>query len=224
VDTEDRVHVGENRNEDEDEDQADESLISSLRDNARDVEKPSQDGPVDAAAVDVGKSEKPDSEKTHEEKEIAALKKEIEELKARLAELEKKQEEKMAEPAGAAPAGGGGGGGGGDKGPSVGVNAPQGFLWKPVSDSDGNLAILLPPGMTGQVASVSVLSPNGQVLAQGRSGGVGNGDREHFRFDRPGGAFPPGSIVQITMKDGSQQQVVIEQPNVRNEGSGGGKK
>lgn len=105
------------------------------------------------------------------------------------------------------------------KGPTVrNPNAPAGFLWKPVSDSDGNLAILLPPGMTGKVAAVRVLSPDGQVLEEGRHGGVGNGGREHFRFKRPGGGFPPNCQVQILMKDGSQQTIPIPNPGVRNEG------
>lgn len=105
------------------------------------------------------------------------------------------------------------------KGPTVrNPNAPAGFLWKPVSDSDGNLAILLPPGMTGKVVAVRVLSPDGQVLEEGRHGGVGNGGREHFRFKRPGGAFPPNCQVQILMKDGSQQTIPIPNPGVRNEG------
>lgn len=105
------------------------------------------------------------------------------------------------------------------KGPTVcNPNAPAGFLWKPVSDSDGNLAILLPPRMTGKVVAVRVLSPDGQVLEEGRHGGVGNGGREHFRFKRPGGAFPPNCQVQILMKDGSQQTIPIPNPGVRNEG------
>lgn len=109
------------------------------------------------------------------------------------------------------------------KGPTVmNQNAPAGFLWKPVSDSDGNLAILLPPGMTGKVTAVRVLSPDGQVLEQGRHGGVGNGDREHFRFSRPGGGFPPNCVVQIVMKDGSQQSIPIPNPGMRNEGGGKG--
>lgn len=105
------------------------------------------------------------------------------------------------------------------KGPTVSnPNAPAGFLWKPVSDSDGNLAILLPPNMTGKVNGVNVLSPEGQVLESGRASGVGNGGREHFRFKRPGGSFPPGCQVQILFKDGSQQTIPIENPGVRNEG------
>ena len=95
---------------------------------------------------------------------------------------------------------------------------PRGFLWKPVSDSDGKLAILTPPNLTGKIASVRVLSPTGQLIEQGRNGGVGNGGREHFRFSRGGAGFPSGSVVEIALKDGSRQRIKIEKPAERTEG------
>jgi len=95
---------------------------------------------------------------------------------------------------------------------------PAQFLWKPVSDSTGKLAILLPPQMTGAVKGVSVLDPQGRVIENGRDGGVGNGGREHFRFSRVGSAFPPGSQVAIQMTSGAVQKITIEKPGVRTEG------
>lgn len=104
------------------------------------------------------------------------------------------------------------------KGPTtVNKDAPVGFLWKPVSDSDGKLAILLPPQFNGKVSGVTVTSPDGQS-ATGRNGGVGNGDRQHFRFNKPGSAFAPGTVVQIAMRDGQSQQIPIQNPAMRNEG------
>lgn len=104
-------------------------------------------------------------------------------------------------------------------GPTVKVpGAGSGFLWKPISDSDGKLAVLLPPSLTGKVSGVRVLSPAGEVLANGRHGGIGNGDREHFRFDRPGGAFPSGAIVEVTLKTGEVKRIEIAEPSSRGEG------
>jgi len=98
------------------------------------------------------------------------------------------------------------------------IKAKTGFLWKPVSDSDGRLAILLPPALTGRSVGVQVLSPDGnRVLATGRYSGVGNGFRDHFRFDRSGGNFPPNSIVKVTLNDGQVGTVLIERPGQRNE-------
>jgi hypothetical protein len=96
------------------------------------------------------------------------------------------------------------------------INGRGQFLWKPKSEKDGKLAVLLPKQYTGKVASLEVLSPDGQQkLAQGKASGVGNGDREHFRFSSSGDAFPDGSIVLVTLKDGSTRQVEIKNTSAR---------
>jgi hypothetical protein len=90
------------------------------------------------------------------------------------------------------------------------------FLWKPKSDKDGKLAILLPKALTGTVKGVQILSPDGKkVLSKGKNAGVGNGDREHFRFSKAGGEFPDGAIVVITLNDGSQRTVTIKETSDR---------
>lgn len=92
----------------------------------------------------------------------------------------------------------------------------SGFLWKPQSDKDGKLAILLPPHLTGKVADVAILSPDGmRTLQRGHYSGSGNGEREHFRFSKPGGDFPDGSIVVIMLKDGSRQHLTIKETSAR---------
>jgi hypothetical protein len=91
------------------------------------------------------------------------------------------------------------------------------FLWKPQSDKDGKLAILVPKNYSGKIASVQILSPDddSKVLAKGKASGIGNGDREHFRFNKAGGEFPDGSVVLITLKDGSELQVPIKDTAAR---------
>ena len=81
---------------------------------------------------------------------------------------------------GAAGAGGFGGGGFGSKGGNPLPGAPAGFLWKPQSDSTGKLAVLYPSKL-GRGCTV-----NGE---SGSDGGVGNGNRIHYRFSKPGGAY-----------------------------------
>lgn len=103
---------------------------------------------------------------------------------------------------------------------SKGIASPfgRGFLWKPVSDSDGKLAILLPSAISEEVVDVKLLSPDhSKVLATGRFTGIGNGDRAHFRFAKPGDGYPAGLIVQATLKDGTTFEHRISRPNSRNE-------
>jgi hypothetical protein len=93
-------------------------------------------------------------------------------------------------------------------GPAAGA-AP--FLWKPSSDSDGKLVVLLPSELTGLVAKLDIFSPQGGLLTSGRYAGVGNGDREHFRFTQAGSKFPSGSLVRASLKDGTA--VTFQVPN-----------
>lgn len=91
-----------------------------------------------------------------------------------------------------------------------------GFLWKPTSDKNGDLVVLLPKRLTGKVQEVRVLSPDGKKsLAKGKYSGVGNGDREHFRFSKPGSGYPDGSIVYIKLEDGTTRHVKISDTSRR---------
>ena len=85
-----------------------------------------------------------------------------------------------------------------------------GFLWKPVSDKNGDLVVLLPKKLTGKVEEVRILSPDGKrTLGKGKYSGIGNGDREHFRFSKPGSGYPDGAIVYIKLDNGSTRHVKI---------------
>ena len=72
-----------------------------------------------------------------------------------------------------------------------------GFLWKPVSDSNGNLVVLLPSQYNGKVKSVSV---NGE---QGSFSGIANGNRTHWRFSKPGAAYGANARVVAATSGGN---------------------
>ncbi len=97
------------------------------------------------------------------------------------------------------------------------MDGPNGFLFKPVSDSDGKLAVLLPERMTGRAESVVIKDATGNVLDRGRFTGVGNGDREHLRFSKPGERYGQNVIVEITLKDGRKVQYQIPDPSKRHD-------
>jgi hypothetical protein len=90
------------------------------------------------------------------------------------------------------------------------------FLWKPKSEKDGKLAILLPKNLKEKVKDVQILSPDGtKVLGKGKYAGIGNGDREHFRFSKAGTGYADGAIVVITLEDGSKRYVTIKETSER---------
>ena len=102
--------------------------------------------------------------------------------------------------------------GSGEGNPSDGA---EGFLYKPVSDSSGNLVVLLPSSYTGNIAGVVLKDEAGAELGEGTYGGVGNGGREHFRFPQPGGEYPSNLTVEVRFKDGSIQTYLIADSSQR---------
>jgi len=89
------------------------------------------------------------------------------------------------------------------------------FLWKPSSEKNGNLVVLLPSNLTGKVSGIEVKAPNGRTIEGGKFSGVHNGGREHFRFSKPGASFPAGSEVHIHLKDGNTKVIQIANPGSR---------
>lgn len=94
-------------------------------------------------------------------------------------------------------------------------DGPGGFLWKPRSDSDGKLAVLLPPAYSGLAQRMTLQGPDGSILAEGRDGGIGNGDRQHYRFPKPGDAYPVGTRVVVELAGGEQVSWTIQRPGSR---------
>ena len=91
----------------------------------------------------------------------------------------------------------------------------SGFLFKPVSDSNGKLVVLAPSELTGNVESIVLKDSTGSVLDEGVFSGVGNGEREHFRFSKAGGDYPDNLVVEIRLKDGSVKTFDIADPSQR---------
>lgn len=100
------------------------------------------------------------------------------------------------------------------------ADALDGFLWKPKAERDGNLVVLLPPGLTGSVANAAIYSslpPNSQnFLEEGRYANIGNGNRTHFRFSKPGDRYPDGAYVVARLTDGSSVAIQIGESSARN--------
>jgi hypothetical protein len=97
----------------------------------------------------------------------------------------------------------------------------NGFLWKPVSENDGKLVVLLPQSITGKVKSASLYSslpPNSETLIEnGRfTGDTHNGGRSHFRFSKAGKEYPHQVFVVAELKDGSYTSFAVRGSGNRN--------
>jgi len=82
------------------------------------------------------------------------------------------------------------------------VDGTGGFLWKPVSESDSKLVVVLPTELKGSIDRVEVhsgLPPTSEtLLGQARASGELDSDgRPFFRFGEAGGSY--GSNVQLVV-------------------------
>jgi hypothetical protein len=84
---------------------------------------------------------------------------------------------------------------------SSGGGGAGGFVWKPVSEGDGRLVVLLPSSYVGRVSSVQIRR-GGAVLESGRFAGNTNGNRPTFRFSRPGAGYGSGLTAVATLRTG----------------------
>ena len=99
------------------------------------------------------------------------------------------------------------------------ADGKDGFLWKPVSESNGNLVILLPSSLAGLISDVEIhseLPPTEEnKIGSGKFSSNANGGRDHFRFDKPGSEYGEnvyvvahkkgGDIVTYKIEDGSKR-------------------
>lgn len=123
-------------------------------------------------------------------------------------------------PSNTTPGGSVGGGGSISAGEQNPMDGNEGFLWKPVSESDGNLVVLLPAALKGMIDRVEIhsdLPPTESTkIDEGRfAGDEHNGGRPHFRFSESGEDYgsnvhvvvfkDDGSTVTYSIADGSQR-------------------
>ncbi len=95
------------------------------------------------------------------------------------------------------------------------VDGSGGFLFKPVSDSNGKLVVLLPAKISSSVVDVILKDENGEKVEEGKFSGIANGDRAHFRFRKPGRDYPKNLTVEIRLKSGRVIKYFIPDPSSR---------
>ncbi len=94
-------------------------------------------------------------------------------------------------------------------------NYPAGFVFKPVSESNGNLAILLPSSMAGSAQEINLIDEDGNIIERGDSYGIYEDGRPLFRFGNPGSGYPHNLTVQVILNSGSEKNYSIPDPSQR---------
>lgn len=92
-----------------------------------------------------------------------------------------------------------------------------GFLFKPVSESNGNLAVLLPKSMAGDVSGITLVDSQGNTIENEDSYGIYDDGRPLFRFNRPGSGYSTNLTVEVGLKGGGVKEYFIPNPSQRYE-------
>jgi hypothetical protein len=81
----------------------------------------------------------------------------------------------------------------------------SGFVWKPISESNRKLVVLLPRSYRRQVQSVGIYSSTGNLIESGRfAGDTHNGNRPHYRFSKSGAGYGSEIYVVATLNSGGK--------------------
>jgi len=119
--------------------------------------------------------------------------------------IEQSQDETSAGHSGTTSPSTGGSGGGG----------LGGFVWKPISERDGNLVVLLPNSYRGRVTGASIVQ-DGEILEEGWfAGDTHNGYRPHYRFSLPGAGYGSDLTLEATLSDGTVETWSIPEGGTR---------
>ncbi len=90
------------------------------------------------------------------------------------------------------------------------ATATGGFVWKPVSESDGRLVVLLPASLRRNVERCWIASAGGAEIETGRFAGDNhNGNRPHYRFSKPGSGYGANIQVVARLKSGGTERWAI---------------
>lgn len=95
----------------------------------------------------------------------------------------------------------------------IGIRGPKGgFVWKPKSEADHKLVVLIPASLTDGIKAGWIADKDGNVVENGRYvGSQHNGGREHYRFSKAGGGY--GRDIYFVSRDRNNQLIHWPIPN-----------
>ena len=99
------------------------------------------------------------------------------------------------------------------------IDGDGGFLFKPVSDTTGNLVLVMSSAYSHMISSVVLKNSADEIIETGVSKGFGNpddgGERDHYKFTKPGSSYEKDLTVEMTLNDGKVVKYKIPDPSQR---------
>ena len=89
------------------------------------------------------------------------------------------------------------------------------FLWKPNSESNTNLVVLLPGKLHGRTKGVMTISGSFGTESANLRGEDKNGGRPHFYFSKPGASYGRNITVKAPLTDGTIYERQIDNGSQR---------
>jgi len=96
-------------------------------------------------------------------------------------------------------------------------DGPEGFLFKPITNNEGKLAILLGREVTGGVSKVVIKDSTNKILEEAllQTAGIKETGREKWNFQKRGADYPKNITVEVTLAGGQIQRYQIPDPSKR---------
>ncbi len=95
------------------------------------------------------------------------------------------------------------------------ADGPGGYVFKPISESDSKLVILINAKYVDIAGHLSLLKENGEFIEKGLFWGPTNGDRPTYRFKKPGKDYPSNIWVRADFTDGTHKFWFVPNPSQR---------
>lgn len=97
------------------------------------------------------------------------------------------------------------------------VDGAEGFLFKPITNNEGKLAVMFAQSWTGNILGVRLLDSTGNLIEDGihKTEGTAETGREKYTFSKQGGDYPNDISVEVTLKDGTVKTYSIPDPSKR---------
>ncbi len=99
-----------------------------------------------------------------------------------------------------------------DSGSFISGDYSDGLIWKPASESNGDVVIILDSSLQSKIDSVTLYDKDGKKIEDTSVDRLDDLDRSIIFFDKPGSAYPDNMTIQVALSDGDTIQYLVKDP------------
>lgn len=99
-----------------------------------------------------------------------------------------------------------------DSGTFISGEYSDGLIWKPASNSNGDVVIILNSSLENKIDSITLYDKNGSKIEETNVDRLDDDNRSIIFFDKPGSAYPDNMTIQVALSDGDEIQYLVKDP------------